>query len=71
MFNLQFCRSSLLPLLMELIISRVELEKAKRLAKIFGLYDRQLLEYAGNILLANHQFYQAVTMYKEARVNFV
>ncbi|XP_033222191.1 uncharacterized protein LOC117176193 isoform X2 [Belonocnema kinseyi] len=60
-------RSSLLSLFMDLIISRTELDKAKRLAKIFGLNVRQLLEYAGDILLANDRFYQAATLYKEAR----
>ena len=56
---------------MDLIISRAELEKAKRLAKVFGLHVRQLLEYAGDILLANDKFYQAAAMYKEARVSFI
>lgn len=54
---------------MDLIISRTELDKAKRLAKIFGLHVRQLLEYAGDILLANDKFYQATTMFKEAKVS--
>ncbi|XP_043461144.1 uncharacterized protein LOC122497855 [Leptopilina heterotoma] len=60
-------RCSLLSIFMDLIISRAELDKAKRLAKIFGLHIRQLLEYAGDILLANDKFYQATNMFKEAK----
>lgn len=63
------CRKSLFSILMELILKKNELQKAGRLAMIFGFNGQQLLEYAGDIFLSNKEFPRAVAAYKISRVN--
>lgn len=53
---------------MEIVLERHDLERAGRLALVFGMNVHQLLEYAGDILLSNKQFNQAITMYGLSRV---
>lgn len=45
------------------------MEKAGKLALIFGLNVQQLLELAGDILLSNKQPAKAEVLYKISRVN--
>lgn len=54
---------------MELVLKRNELQKAGKLAMIFGLNGQQLLEYAGDIFLSNKEFSRAVASYKMSRVS--
>ncbi|XP_050454237.1 uncharacterized protein LOC126852967 isoform X1 [Cataglyphis hispanica] len=60
-------RKSLFSILMELILKKNELQKAGRLAMIFGFNGQQLLEYAGDIFLSNKEFPRAVAAYKMSR----
>ncbi|XP_029664536.1 uncharacterized protein LOC115236290 isoform X3 [Formica exsecta] len=60
-------RKSLFSIFMELILKKNELQKAGRLAMIFGLNGQQLLEYAGDIFLSNKEFPRAVASYKMSR----
>ncbi|OAD60135.1 X-linked retinitis pigmentosa GTPase regulator like protein [Eufriesea mexicana] len=57
-------RKSILSTFMELVLKHNELEKAAKLAKVFGINAQQLLEQAGDILLTNKEFLRAVTCYK-------
>ncbi|XP_024936810.1 uncharacterized protein LOC107263725 isoform X2 [Cephus cinctus] len=57
-------RKSLLTVFMDLVLQRKEVDKASRLALVFGMNVQQLLEYAGDILLSNKEFSQAVVLYK-------
>lgn len=54
---------------MELVSKYKNLEKAERLALVFGLNLQHLLENAGDILLSNKEFPQAIVLYKLSRVN--
>ncbi|KAF4527744.1 hypothetical protein B566_EDAN014954 [Ephemera danica] len=54
-------------LFMELALEREELERAERLALLFGLNVKQLLEAAGDLKLAARQFPQAIMLYKLSR----
>lgn len=69
LFTCFYCRKSLFSIFMELILKKNELQKAGRLAMIFGLNGQQLLEYAGDIFLSNKEFPRAVASYKMSRVN--
>ncbi|XP_072761626.1 uncharacterized protein Ca isoform X2 [Anoplolepis gracilipes] len=60
-------RKSLFSIFMELVLKKNELQKAGRLAMIFGLNGQQLLEYAGDIFLSNKEFSRAVAAYKMSR----
>ncbi|XP_003698590.1 uncharacterized protein LOC100869963 [Apis florea] len=57
-------RKSILSIFMELVLKNNELEKAAKLAIIFGINAQQLLEQAGDILLMNKEFPRAVACYK-------
>lgn len=54
---------------MELALKKNELEKAGKLAMIFGLNGQHLLEYAGDMFLSNKEFSRAVTSYKLSKVD--
>ncbi|XP_029179044.1 uncharacterized protein LOC114946614 isoform X2 [Nylanderia fulva] len=60
-------RKSLFTIFMELVLKKNELQKAGKLAMIFGLNGQQLLEYAGDIFLSNKEFPRAVAAYKISR----
>ncbi|KOX68598.1 X-linked retinitis pigmentosa GTPase regulator like protein [Melipona quadrifasciata] len=57
-------RKSILSIFMELVLKNNDLEKATKLAIIFGINAQQLLEQAGDILLTNKEFPRAVACYK-------
>ncbi|XP_043664622.1 uncharacterized protein LOC122627529 isoform X1 [Vespula pensylvanica] len=57
-------RKPLLSVFMELVLRRNELDKAGKLALIFGMNSQQLFEYVGDILLTNKEFPRAVASYK-------
>ncbi|KAK2577382.1 hypothetical protein KPH14_003497 [Odynerus spinipes] len=57
-------RKSLLSVFMELVLKKNELDKASKLAMIFGMNSQQLFEYVGDILLSNKEFSRAVASYK-------
>ncbi|EFN83345.1 X-linked retinitis pigmentosa GTPase regulator-like protein [Harpegnathos saltator] len=57
-------RKSFLSVFMELVLKKNELEKAGKLATIFGLNGQHFLEYAGDIFLSNKEFARAITAYK-------
>ncbi|XP_066992544.2 uncharacterized protein ca [Anabrus simplex] len=52
---------------LELVLKHQELEKAERLALIFGLNLQELLEHAGDHKLAAREFPQAIALYKLSR----
>lgn len=56
---------------MELVLKKNELEKAGKLATIFGLNGQHFLEYAGDIFLSNKEFSRAVASYKISKVNIL
>ncbi|XP_012265195.2 uncharacterized protein LOC105691366 isoform X1 [Athalia rosae] len=60
-------RRPLLSVFMDLVLKYKELEKAERLALVFGLNLQHLLENAGDILLSNKEFPQAIVLYKLSR----
>lgn len=62
-------RKSILSIFMELVLKNNELEKAAKLAIIFGINAQQLLEQAGDILLMNKEFPRAVACYKLSKVS--
>lgn len=53
---------------MDLVLRYKQLERAERLAVVFGLNLQSLLENAGDILLSNKEFPQAIVLYKLSRV---
>jgi hypothetical protein len=53
---------------MDLVLTHQALEKAERLALVFGLNLQQLLESAGDIKLSAKEFPQAIALYKLSRV---
>ncbi|XP_076387306.1 RCC1 and BTB domain containing protein claret isoform X2 [Megachile rotundata] len=57
-------RKPILSIFMELVLKNNELEKAVKLAIVFGINAQQLLEQAGDILLMNKDFPRAVACYK-------
>ncbi|XP_034188520.2 RCC1 and BTB domain containing protein claret [Osmia lignaria lignaria] len=57
-------RKPILSIFMELVLQNNELEKAAKLAIVFGINAQQLLEQAGDILLTNKDFPRAVACYK-------
>lgn len=57
-------RKSLVSMFMELILKKNELQKAGKLAMVFGLNGQRLLEYVGDIFLSNKEFSRAVASYK-------
>ncbi|XP_024872319.1 uncharacterized protein LOC112454915 [Temnothorax curvispinosus] len=57
-------RKSLLSVFMELVLKKNELQKAGKLAMVFGLNGQHLLEYVGDIFLSNKEFSRAVASYK-------
>ncbi|XP_014467574.1 PREDICTED: uncharacterized protein LOC106740753 isoform X2 [Dinoponera quadriceps] len=57
-------RKSFLSVFMELVLKKNELEKAGKLATIFGLNGQHFLEYAGDMFLSNKEFSRAVASYK-------
>jgi hypothetical protein len=61
-------RESLLSIFMELV-SKNELQKAGKLAMIFGLNGQYLLEYAGDLFLSNKELSRAVAAYKMSKVD--
>lgn len=56
---------------MELVLRRNELDKAGKLALIFGMNSQQLFEYVGDILLTNKEFPRAVASYKLSKVHYI
>ncbi|CAK9809769.1 X-linked retinitis pigmentosa GTPase regulator homolog [Anthophora plagiata] len=57
-------KKSILSIFMELVLKNNELEKAAKLAILFGINAQQLLEQVGDILLMNKDFPRAVACYK-------
>ncbi|XP_046742534.1 uncharacterized protein LOC124409162 [Diprion similis] len=60
-------RRPLLSVFMDLVLKHKELEKAERLAVVFGMNLQHLLESAGDILLSNKEFSRAIVLYKLSR----
>ncbi|XP_046477721.1 uncharacterized protein ca [Neodiprion pinetum] len=60
-------RRPLLSVFMDLVLKHKELEKAERLALVFGMNLQHLLENAGDILLSNKEFSRAIVLYKLSR----
>ncbi|XP_011686419.1 PREDICTED: uncharacterized protein LOC105449118 [Wasmannia auropunctata] len=60
-------RKSLLSIFTELILKKNELQKAGKLAMIFGLNGQHLLEYVGDLFLSNKEFSRAVASYKMSK----
>lgn len=56
---------------MELVLKKNELDKAAKLAAIFGLNGQHFLEYAGDIFLLNKEFTRAVASYKISKVKIL
>jgi len=54
---------------MELVLKKNELQKAGKLAMVFGLNGQHLLEYIGDIFLSNREFSRAVASYKMSKVD--
>ncbi|XP_066588332.1 uncharacterized protein ca [Prorops nasuta] len=57
-------RKSLLLVFARLILEKNEIDKAIRMASVFGLNIDHLLQYAGDIHLSNKDFIKAVSLYK-------
>jgi len=53
---------------MELVLKN-ELQKAGKLAMVFGLNGQYLLEYAGDLFLSNKELTRAVAAYKMSKVD--
>jgi len=51
------------------LVSKNELQKAGKLAMIFGLNGQYLLEYAGDLFLSNKELSRAVAAYKMSKVD--
>jgi hypothetical protein len=67
--NVSFCfRASPAEVFMDLVLTYQALEKAERLALVFGLNHQQLLEFAGDLKLSAKEFPQAISLYKVSRV---
>ncbi|XP_011864617.1 PREDICTED: uncharacterized protein LOC105560272 isoform X2 [Vollenhovia emeryi] len=60
-------RKSLLSIFMDLVLKKNELQKAGKLAMVFGLNGQHLLEYVGDIFLSNREFSRAVASYKMSK----
>ncbi|KAL0112102.1 hypothetical protein PUN28_013376 [Cardiocondyla obscurior] len=60
-------RKSLISIFMELVLKKNEVQKAKKLATVFGLNGQYLLEYVGDIFLSNKEFSRAVASYKMSK----
>ena len=54
---------------MDLVLIHQALEKAEKLALVFGLNLQQLLEGAGDLKLHGREFPQAIALYKLSRVS--
>jgi len=52
----------------EWVLKKNELQKAGKLAMVFGLNGQHLLEYVGDIFLSNREFSRAVASYKMSKV---
>ncbi|XP_077282523.1 RCC1 and BTB domain containing protein claret isoform X3 [Temnothorax americanus] len=57
-------RKSLLSVFMDVVLKKNELQKAGKLAMVFGLTGQHLLEYVGDIFLSNKDVSRAVASYK-------
>lgn len=62
-------RKTILSVFMELVLKHNDLERAAKLAIVFGINAQQLLEQAGDILLTNQEFSRAVACYKLSKVS--
>lgn len=62
-----FSRCSVIYVFMHFVCEENNIEKAEKLAIIFGLNFQMLLEQAGDLLLANSRFMDAITLYKLSR----
>lgn len=51
-----------------LVTDDLILEKAERLAIMFGLSVQQLLEYSGDLLLSQERFKHAIALYRLSKV---
>jgi hypothetical protein len=63
-----FFRLSPAEVFMDLVLTYQEIEKAEKLALVFGLNLQQLLEAAGDIKLSAKEFPQAIALYKVSKV---
>jgi hypothetical protein len=53
---------------MDLVLTYQAIEKAERLAVVFGLNLQQVLEFAGDLKLSAKEFPQAISLYRVSRV---
>jgi len=53
---------------MDLVLTYQAIEKAEKLALVFGLNLQQLLEVAGDLKLSAKEFPQAIALYKVSKV---
>lgn len=67
--NVLFCfRLSPAEVFMDLVLTYQAIEKAERLAVVFGLNLQQVLEFAGDLKLSAKEFPQAISLYRVSRV---
>jgi hypothetical protein len=67
--NAYFCfRLSPAEVFMDLALTYQAIEKAEKLALVFGLNLQQLLEVAGDLKLSAKEFPQAIALYKVSKV---
>lgn len=67
--NVLFCvRLPPAEVFMDLVLKYQAIEKAERLAVVFGLNLQQLLEFAGDLKLSAKEFPQAISLYKVSKV---
>jgi hypothetical protein len=63
-----FFRLSPAEVFMDLVLTYQAIEKAEKLALVFGLNLQQLLEVAGDLKLSAKEFPQAIALYKVSKV---
>jgi len=63
-----FLRLSPAEVFMDLVLTYQAIEKAEKLALVFGLNLQQLLEVAGDLKLSAKEFPQAIALYKVSKV---
>ena len=66
--SLFFSRLSPADVFMDLVLTYQAIEKAEKLALVFGLNLQQLLEVAGDLKLSAKEFPQAIALYRVSKV---
>lgn len=65
------CRCSPVHKFISLIIDDSNMEKAEKLAVIFGLNLQRLFESCGDLLVSNGNFHQGLVLYKQAKIHIL